>query len=586
MRRYRSVFFSSLLLAAITFVAYRWADLLQLSVHAYTPLLASVSVAPGERLPGLTTQVVMVVVSGISYRETVVQDMPIWQSLADVGAAAPVQVRPPAYWPSVWTTLLSGAGNEINRAPLLLPNAGSALDLKIDNVLVAAKEAGLRIAAATSADRAPLFMSVDWDAKYFAQGDAGEIDAQIVEAALGFIAERHYHLVIVHLGLPEAIGQQYGTSGPAYRAALRQVDSYVRQIVRQMDLGESVLLLTSDGALLSDGRPAGGQNNLPTLPLVMAGQGIVTGEYSPVRLDDVGPTLAALLGTRLPVMAEGYPLFDMMQLQGEALAHSWLLLATQRVAWAQAYLQALQQSSSQELLQQDLHTAVSSFRRGNNPGAIAAAQLVSKEATVVTAMARNARVEAERWPRAFLLAIGIIAPLMFFWMRRPARAGLILIAALAAMTVIYALYGLNGQDFSLALLSDVTGYLGMPLTRDVWIGLMVGSLIVLFGFLSVPPSRWQAALTTTCDYTLFVCYVAALPVLAAYWQHGAWITWYLPDPLMLALQTLALHHLVALGVASLPLPWLLGLIVWFRGRRRAQASGRTREWDPIAYLRR
>lgn len=586
MRRYRSVFFSSLLLAAIAFVAYRWADLLQLSVRVYTSPLASVSITPGERLPGLTTQVVMVVVSGVSYRETVVQDMPVWQSLVDVGAAAPVQVRPPAYWPSVWTALLSGAGNEINRAPLLLPNAGSAFDLKIDNILVAAKEVGLRIAAATSADRASLFMSVDWDAKYFAQGDVGETDAQVVEAALGFIAEQQYHLVLVHLGLPEAVGRQYGTSGPAYRAALRQVDSYVRQIVRQMNLGESVLLLTSDGALLSDGRLAGGQNNLPTLPLVMVGQGIVTGEYSPVWLDDIAPTLAVLLGTRLPVMTEGYPLFDMMQLQGEALARSWLLVATQRVAWAQAYLQALQQSTSQELLQQDLHTAVSLFRRGNNPGAVAAAQLVSEEVTAITAMARNARVEAERWPRAFLLAIGIIAPLMFFWIRRPACTGVILIAALAAMTVMYALYGLNGQDFSLALLSDVVGYLGMPLTRDVLIGLVVGSLIVFFRFLSVPPSRWQAVLTTTCDYTLLVCYIAALPVLIAYWQHGAWITWYLPDPLMLALQTLALHHLVALGVASLPLPWLLGLIIWFRERRRSQASGRTREWDPIAYLRR
>jgi len=586
MRRYRSVFFSSLLLAAITFVAYRWADLLQLSVRAYTPLMASVSITPGERLPGLTTQVVMVVVSGVSYRETVVQDMPIWQSLADVGAAAPVQVRPPAYWPSVWTTLLSGAGNELNRAPLLLPNAGSTFDLKIDNVLVAAKEAGLRIAAATSADRAPLFRSAAPDTAYFAQGDAGEIDAQIVEAALGFIAERHYHLVIVHLGLPEAIGQQYGTSGPAYRAALRQVDSYVRQIVRQMNLGESVLLLTSDGALLSDGRPAGGQNNPPTLPLVMVGQGVVTGEYSPVRLDDIGPTLAALLGTRLPVMAEGCPLFDMMQLQGEALARSWLLLATQRVAWAQAYLQALQQSASQELLQQDLHVAASSFRRGNNPGAVAAAQLVSKEAAAVATIARNTRIEAERWPRMVLLAIGVMAPLLVFWIRRPARLGVVLVAALTAMAVSHILYGLNGQDFSFAALSNITGYLGMPLMRDVLIGLMVGSVIVLFGFLSVPPPRWQVALTVTGDYTLFVCYIAALPALVAYWQHGAWITWYLPDPLMLALQTLALHHLVVLGIASLPLPWLLGLVMWFRERRRAQASGRARGWDPIAYLRR
>jgi hypothetical protein len=528
----------------------------------------------------------MVVVSGVGYRETVVQDMPVWQSLADIGAVAPVRVRPPAYWPSVWATLLSGAGNELNRAPLLLPNADNVLGLRVDNILIAAQEAGLRIAVAVSADRAPLFASLALDAAYAAQGDEGSRDAQTVEAALGLIADPQYHLIIVHLDLPEAIGKQYGTSGPAYRAALRQVDSYVRQIVRQMNLAESVLLLTSDGALLSDGRPAGGQSNLPALPLVMVGQGVVTGEYSPIRLEDIAPTLATLLGTRLPVMSEGHPVFDMMQLEGEMLASSWLLLTTQKVAWAQAYLEALRQHASQELLQHDLQIAISSLRRGNHAGAIAAAQLVSQEVAAVITQAKNTRMEAERWPRAVLLAIGIIAPLVFFWIRRPARFALIFVAALVAVAVLYALYGLNGQDFSFGLLANTTGYLGTPLARDALIGLMVGGLIVLFGFFSIPPARWQVALTTTGDYALLVCYIVALPALVAYWRHGAWITWYLSDPLMLALQTLALHQLVTLGAASLPLPWLLGLIVWFRERRRVQASGRTREWDPIAYLRR
>jgi hypothetical protein len=586
MRRYRTVIFSSLLLAAIAFIAYRWADLLQRSVRAYTPPLAASSIMPGERLPGLTKQVVMVVVSGVGYRETVVQDMPVWQSLAGVGATAPVQVRPPAYWPSVWTALLSGAGNEINRSPLLLPDARNTFDLKVDNILTAAKDAGLRIAVAASADRAPLFASTALDAVYFAQGDAAESDAQTVAAALGFITERHYHLVIVHLVLPEAIGQRHGAAGPAYRAALRQVDSYVRQIVRQMNLAESVLLLTSDGALLPNGRPAGGHNSPPTLPLVMVGQGIVTGEYSPVQLGDIAPTLAALLGTRLPVMAEGHPLLDMMQLECEMLARSWLLLATQQVALTQAYLQALQQSPSLEVLQQDLHTATLSFRRGSYPGAVAAAKLVSAEAATIIARARDARIRAERWPRTVPFAVGVLAPLLVFWIRRPARLGMILVAALVALSVFYVLYGLNGQDFSFAILSNITDYLGIPLMRDGLIGLMVGGFIVLFGFLSVPPTRWQMVLTATCDYALLVCYLAALPVLVAYWQHGAWLAWYLPDPLMLALQTLALHQLMTLGVASLPLPWLLGLVMWFKERRRVQASARAQAWDPIAYLRR
>lgn len=586
MRRYRTAIFSTLLLAAVVLTAHRWADMLQRSVRVYTSPLTGASVAPGERLPGLTQRVVMVIVSGVGYRETVVQDMPVWQSLADVGAVAAVQVRPPAYWPSVWATLLSGAGNEHNRAPLLFSDSDTAPSLRIDNILIAAQEAGLRIAAAVSADRAPLLASVALDAIHVAQGDEGARDMQTVEAALGLIAEPQYHLVVVHLGLPEAIGKRYGISGPAYRAALRQVDSYVRQIVRQMNLSESVLLLTSDSALLSDGKPAGGQSSPPTLPLVLVGQGIVTGKYSAIRLEDVAPTLAALLGTRLPVMTEGYPLFDMMRLEGEKLAHSWLLLATQKTAWVQAYLEALRRSPSPETLQQDLSIASIALRRGNYAGAVAAAQLVGQEVTAVATKARNSRIEAERWPRAFVLAIGIFAPLVLLWIRRPARFALNFVAALVTVAILYALYGLNGQNFSFDLLANLTDYLGTPLVRDVLIGLVGGSLIILFGLLAIPPTRWQIALAITYNYALFLCYIVGLLVLVAYWQHGAWMTWYLPDPLMLTLQTLALHQLVTLGAASLPLPWLLGLIIWFRERRRVQASGRMREWDPIAYLRR
>jgi len=463
---------------------------------------------------------------------------------------------------------------------------GNTSVLKTDNILAAAKEADLRIAVAASGNRASTFVSAVLDATYFTQSGQGEADAQVVEAALGFIAEQSYHLIIVHLGLPDSVGQQHGTTGQAYRAALRQVDSYVRQIVRQMILAESVLVLTSDSSLLSDGRPAGGLSDPPTLPLVMVGQGIVAGEYSPVRLSDIAPTLSALLGIRLPVMSGGRPLLDMMELQGDALTRCWLLLARQKVSLAEAYIRILQYSPARELLQQDLHTATQSFRRSNNPGAIAAAQLVADEATSFIASAKNARIRAERWPRLLVFALGAVVPLLFFSIRRPTRLALILFAAIATMAVLYALYGLGGQDFSFNILSGVSDYFSMPLVRDALIGLMVGGLAILLGFLSNPPSRWQTVVTTTCDYALLVCYLASLPALVAYWQHGAWVTWYLPDPFMLAWQALSLRHMTFLAVASLPLPWLLGAIIWLNERRKVQISGRARAWDPIANLRR
>ena len=119
MKRNRYVILAPLILIAIAFGAYRWAHTLQRSVAEYTSPLAGSPVHPGEPLPPLTQRVVIIVVSGISYEAAMQADMPIFHTLRRAGASAPMVSRPPTYWQSARTTLMTGVWPDLNNAAVI-----------------------------------------------------------------------------------------------------------------------------------------------------------------------------------------------------------------------------------------------------------------------------------------------------------------------------------------------------------------------------------------------------------------------------------------------------------------------------------
>lgn len=622
MRKYRFPFLATLLLLAIAFGAFRWAAVLQRSVLAFGSSPPAAVPVTGQRLPALTPQVVVVIVSGLSYQQTQELSMPIWQNLADVGASTALTVQSPAGWASVWNTLLTGAGPERNGAAPLDPALVGARPIAGDNLLAAAREAGLRTAIAAAGSRGALF-SVHGPDDLYLTGEPGATgDADVVAAALGFIAARQHNLILVHLDQPADVGRTDGTGSLEFRSALRQVDSYVRQITHQMDLENSVLVLTSDGALLNDGRPAGGETEPPDLPLVMIGQRVVPGAYSPVRLPDVAPTLATWLGTRLPAAAEGRPLFELQEPDAHA-ALRYLALATQQAALADTYAMAISgvagvvdapTAPAPELetaaagmlsIRQDLARASAMFRAGNLGGATELARLVIIQSVAQLKEARAARLEAERAPRLLPLAAGVAFPWLLFWLRRPPRPGACILGALLATATFYGLYRLENNSLTFTDTLRPYAQIGLPLARNAAVGLLVGSLPLALGLLSDQQSdekhaglplgerqptaaaRWLSALGAGYDYVLYTGYLVLLPVLFAYWQHGAWITWYLPDPTVIMVHGFALHQLALATLMGPAVAWLLGAAVWAADRLRARArKHRAGAWDPIAYLRR
>lgn len=585
MQKYGSILVSLLILAAAAVGAYRWADALQYSFFTYQSPLSVVQVPPGEPLPSQTQRVVVVIIGGLGYAASNSSDMPNYEALRAAGASAMMTSQPPTYPLPARTTLVTGAWPELNGAPSLEATATGVRPVPFDHLFAAAQDAGLHTAIAASEGWASMLSVSTPHASFFTPDQDAIADGQVALAALNFVADAQYHLVLIHFSQLDAAGQADGVSSPAYASAARQIDNHLRQIVRLADTSRSVLIVTSDHGLIEGGQLGGDEPELTQLPFVMIGQGIIPGVYSGIRQVDLAPTVAALLGTRLPAVTQGRPLYEMMRLDAEAQAHSQLALAMQKVALGDAYLMVLDGNRLSQATHRDLASAQQTLLNGNQAGALELARLVAEEAAAEMTTAKAARIARERLPRLLIVAFGMVLTLILFWGRRGANSLLSIIAGGATLTIYYVLYRLAGYTLSLSTIGD-TGTFFTTLLRNAVAGLAGGELLLLLGLLYRDERRWSAAILAGYDYGLLATLLAALPALVGYWQHGATIRWYLPDLGLTLLHFVALVQVCVVAVLAMALPWLVGLVVWAIGRWRAYSETRAQAWDPIARLRR
>jgi len=84
--------------------------------------------------------------------------------------------------------------------------------------------------------------------------------------------------------------------------------------------------------------------------------------------------------------------------------------------------------------------------------------------------------------------------------------------------------------------------------------------------------RWSAAIAAGYDCGLFTVYLAALPALVGYWQHGDTVRWYLPDLGLLLLHFTSLVQVAVVTALAIPMPWLVALVTWGVGRWRTRTD--------------
>jgi hypothetical protein len=238
-----------------------------------------------------------------------------------------------------------------------------------------------------------------------------------------------------------------------------------------------VLILISDHGLTEDGRLGGSEPELIELPFVMIGQNVVSGVYSPIQQIDVAPTAAALLGTRLPTVAQGRPLYEMVSLNEEALTRGQLQLATQKVALGDAYSKVMGKNGLSQAIHQDLEGTQKALLDGNQAGALELASLISEEVMAEMASSKAARIQNERVPRLVITALGLCLALLLFWGRRGPHTLISIIAGGVAVAFYYGLYRLAGYSFSLSAVGTIDTFVAR-LIRYAVVGMLGGGLVL------------------------------------------------------------------------------------------------------------
>jgi hypothetical protein len=424
------------LLIAIAAVASLWLNRLANSVINYHPVVNE-QLPAGATTQPLAQQLVLIVVDGL--RDDASLQMPFLSSLRQRGAWTRATVPTPSLSQPSWTTLVSGAGPEINGAPLFNVPEEQLQPVAVDHLFARARGHGLATGLAASNPWWSRLIPPHWrDVSFFANsGTPIERDRRTAEAALDFLKNYSADFLLVYFSQADQVGHEYGATSAEYQDALRRVDNLIAQVVAAVDLQKAVVIVTSDHGQLDQGGHGGPEVPVVTVPFVMAGRQVIPGSYAPIHQTDIAPTVAAILGSAIPAMAQGHIRFEMLDMSPELKVEKALAEGQQRLALGEVILGHLGSGGAVDLLSDEtasLGVVRTSMELGNYDSAF---KLVIPTVRRIDIAVQTARLEDildeqnRRWPQALAVAA---LPLIVWWWRRSLRTGYLTLAAIFAFT--------------------------------------------------------------------------------------------------------------------------------------------------------
>jgi hypothetical protein len=283
-KKFWKIILSVILLIIIAPASYLWAMVLLDSLYKYESPLEG-KLPPGQPTQPLVQQVVMVIVDGLRYDTSL--EMPYLNSLREQGASAVMVGIPSPASQSAWTTLVSGAGPEINGAPFLDPeHVNDIQPIAVDHLFVQVKRAGFISGLVGSNWWQKMVLDEFLYAQFFVE-EGETADEQVVDTALRFLKNFYLHYLLIHLNHMDHASQEYGAASSQYQQAALRVDAHLRDIAQATDLQRNVLIFVSDYGRFKKGeRGQYGQVAL-TAPFVMVGPMVVPGDYGRIAPGDV-----------------------------------------------------------------------------------------------------------------------------------------------------------------------------------------------------------------------------------------------------------------------------------------------------------
>lgn len=507
----------SLLLLALAGAALWYANSMITAVFYYrSPLRNSPPAPVSPAAPPLSDRVVVVLIDALRYDTALnAAVMPVLNDLRARGAQAVMHSRPSSFSQPGYSTLLTGAWPEINDGPAMNVPTGDIWTFTQDDLFSSAARAGLRTGVS----------AYDWFEKllpagvvsdpFYTRGEDAAADRQVVDAALGWLRAGQTKLVLIHIDQVDYAGHhEGGPRDPRWNAAAARADSLLGEILSTLDLNNDTLLVVSDHGQIDAGGHGGTDPVTLVEPFVLAGKGVLPGDFGDVQMVDVAPTVAALLGAGAPASNQGRPLLEML-------------------AFDPAQKEALRAADTvqKESLLAAYRKAVGVPGPVNTPPARGSATAPQSAAGQELEAVRDTRLARERLARG--LGIGIPVLLAAAWfalrLRRDALSRRALLAGLVYAAGFHLIYTLvDRHPYTFSWVPGVSGLI-------VYILLRTAAAFLLALLVALPLRRLfrqsgrveRASAVLSAGWVTWA--ITALPVVYSLFLNGPLPVWTLPD---------------------------------------------------------
>jgi hypothetical protein len=518
-------------LVLVAVVAYFWVTALMDSAQSYRSPLGNTPPTPGQTLGApITRRVVVVLIDALRYdTSTKSTVMPFLNELRTQSASATMHSQPPSFSAPGWTTILTGAWPDINDSQLFNPpDEFSARAFTQDNLFAAAQRAGLKTAVSGYVWFEDMLANSGLDAGFFTPEEDNDADIEVVNSALPWLTG-DFQLVLIHLDQVDYAGHhEGGPRGPNWNAAATRTDNMLSQLVTQLDLTKDTVLVISDHGQINRGGHGGPEPVTLIEPFVLAGSGVVPGNYGDVNMVDIAPTLAALLGTNIPASNQGHVLTNMLTLTSEQDVAIQDALKAQQSQLLTAYT-----------------TAIGSTAGVGNGEVVSSTQVALNQAHL-------GRLGSERIWRNLLAAFLAILPGYLLFLRKDKRLLWFMAGAVLYVLLFNLRYAvIDGRTYSLASVEGATWLIIYGATTAA-VAVILGLLVPIFGLRAFKAGPRKAA-ETALGYIWFTLYLLVLPILLSFAINGFTVTWTLPEFYTLFIGLLSLIQALIVAAVGLVL---------------------------------
>lgn len=520
--------------------AYFWAIGMMDSIFAYRSPLKNHPPAPAVlETAALSERVIIVLIDGLRLDTSLEADvMPTLGQLRSQGASSVMRSHAPSYSEPGYSTIITGAWPEINDGPVFNIEYEDIPTITQETMFSVLHRAGLKTAISAYYWFEKLINQEDVDLSFYTPGDDREADAEVMQAAMRMLDPVEANLVFIHLDQVDYAGHHEGGVNQNWEAAAARCDHYLQQIIQQADLSTDTLLVFSDHGHVNQGGHGGTEQVVTTEPFVMAGAGVIPGEYESMNMVDIAPTVAFLLGSDLPSSTQGTVLMEMLAIETEDRSALEAAVTRQQTNLVQEYAKAIGIEQKSDELN--------------------AAKNISDFQDLMTQL-RSTRLSRERLPRLIITGMYIASAIslaVIFWRKELLLSILGAFLYMIIFTLVY-LFGF-AKTFSF---STVSGPMGLIISTAAVCAIALIPVWLLYMIMTrrLKSSATQPGMSTITLIAVLIG-VLLIPVMLHFGVNGLVLNWTMPQWDLLFLALLCLVQVLVIVVLGLLLGGVSALI--------------------------